>query len=125
VGTIDTDLGTVLTGPDGRTLYVFTQDTDGTSVCYDDCAELWPPVPADTAIGAGLDAELFGSTPRTDGTEQLTVNGQPLYWYTPDTQPGDVLGQGFSGVWFVVGTDGEMIGGPEAASGSSGEDPGY
>ncbi|MEX0863657.1 MAG: hypothetical protein WD269_02135 [Acidimicrobiia bacterium] len=121
VTTANTDLGTILVDPDGRTMYVFTQDTEGESTCYDDCAALWPSVPADAPIGSGLDASLFGSTTRTDGASQLTLDGQPLYIYTPDTAPGDTLGQGFGGVWFVVGADGAMIGGPEAAQGGSGE----
>jgi predicted lipoprotein with Yx(FWY)xxD motif len=121
VSTSETDLGTVLVNAEGFTLYVFTNDTDGESTCYDDCAATWPAVPADTAIGGGLDAAMFGSAPRTDGTEQLTVNGQPLYTYTPDTNPGDTTGQGVGGVWFVVGTDGAMIGGPEAAATGRGD----
>jgi hypothetical protein len=72
-------------------------------------------VPGDTAIGSDLDAAMFGTTARTDGTEQLTVNGQPLYRYAPDTNPGDTNGQEVGGVWFVVGVDGNMIGGPEAS----------
>ena len=121
VSTADTDLGTVLVNPGGFTLYVFTVDTDGESTCYDDCAQLWPAVAADTPIGSGLDATMFGSAPRTDGTEQLTINGQPLYTYTPDANPGDTTGQGVGDVWFVVGTDGEMIGGPEAAATGRGD----
>lgn len=111
-----TDLGTILVDAEGFTLYVFTNDTDGESTCYDACADLWPAVPADSTIGSDLDASMFGTTTRTDGSEQLTVAGQPLYRYTPDTNPGDTTGQGFSGVWFVVGVDGAMIGGPESAT---------
>ncbi len=110
----DTDLGTILVDPGGFTLYVFTADTEGESTCYDACAELWPPVSGDTPVGSELDASMFGTTTRTDGSEQLTVNGQPLYLYTPDASPGDTTGQGFNDVWFVVGIDGNMIGGPEA-----------
>ena len=110
----DTDLGPILVDADGFTLYIFTADTDGVSTCYDGCAELWPPVPAESPIGADLDASLFSSTTRDDGSEQLTVNGMPLYLYTPDTAPGDTTGQGFNGVWFVVDADGSMI---EAAAG--------
>jgi predicted lipoprotein with Yx(FWY)xxD motif len=115
VHTADSDLGTILVDAEGFTLYVFTNDTGGESACYEGCADTWPPVPGDTAIGSDLDASLFGTTARTDGTEQLTVNGQPLYRYTPDAAPGDTNGQGVGGVWFVVGADGNMIGGPEAS----------
>jgi predicted lipoprotein with Yx(FWY)xxD motif len=112
----DTELGTILVDEDGFTLYVFTNDTGGESSCYDDCATTWPPVAGDTAIGSDLDTAMFGTTARTDGDEQLTVNGQPLYRYTPDANPGDTTGQGVGGVWFVVGSDGAMIEGPEASS---------
>ncbi len=111
----DTDLGPILVDPDGFTLYIFTVDSDGESACYDACAELWPPVPADTAISSDLDASMFGSTERTDGTEQLTVNGMPLYLYTPDTTPGDTTGQGFNDVWFVVDADGDIVTAAEAS----------
>jgi predicted lipoprotein with Yx(FWY)xxD motif len=105
----ESDLGTILVDPEGFTLYIFTMDAGGESTCYESCAATWPPVPGDTPIGADLDASLFGTTARTDGTEQLTVNGQPLYRYSPDANPGDTTGQGVGGVWFVVGTDGAMI----------------
>ena len=79
VSTAETDLGSILVDAEGFTLYIFTNDTEGTSTCYDDCAANWPAVPGDTAIGADLDASLFGTTARDDGSEQLTVNGMPLY----------------------------------------------
>lgn len=111
IHTADTGLGSILVDEEGFTLYVFTNDTAGESTCYDACADLWPPVPADSEIGSGLDAALFGSTARTDGSEQLTIDGRPLYRYAPDTSPGDTTGQGFSGVWFVVDAAGQMISG--------------
>jgi predicted lipoprotein with Yx(FWY)xxD motif len=111
----ETDLGTILVDPEGFTLYVFTNDSGGTSVCNEGCIENWPAVPGDTAIGSDLDASIFGTTTRDDGSEQLTVNDQPLYRYTPDAAPGDVNGQGVGGVWFVVDTEGNLIEGPEAS----------
>ncbi len=116
----DTSLGTVLVDPDGMTMYVFTLDTDGESVCYESCAELWPPVPGSVPIGPGLDPSMFGVTTRTDGTTQLTVKGQPLYRWTSDTVPGDVTGQNVEGVWFVVDSSGRIIG-----QGAVPADPGY
>lgn len=105
----DTDLGPILVDPDGFALYIFTADSDGDSTCYDACASLWPPIPAGTPISSDLDESMFGSTSRTDNMEQLTVNGMPLYLYTPDTNPGDVTGQGFNGVWFVVDGEGAVV----------------
>lgn len=110
------DLGEILVDPDGFTLYIFTRDTDGESVCYDGCAALWPPVPADTAISSDLDESMFGATTRDDGMDQLTVNDMPLYLYEPDTEPGDVNGQAFNEVWFVVDAEGSVV---EAAASST------
>lgn len=119
VHTASTDLGEILVDPDGFTLYIFANDTDGESTCYEGCADLWPPIPGDSAISSELDASIFGTTTRTDGSEQLTVDGMPLYLYTPDTSPGDTTGQNFGGVWFVVDANGSVIGGPEASTESS------
>lgn len=105
----ETDLGPVLVNADGLTLYVFTVDTDGVSACYDDCAASWPAVAGDTPVSPDLDAAMFGTAPRDDGTEQLTINGMPLYLFAGDAAPGDVNGQGLNDVWFVVDESGAMI----------------
>lgn len=118
----DTDLGSILVDPEGFTLYIFTADSEGESACYDACADLWPPVPADTPISSELDDSIFGAVPRDDGTEQLAVNGMPLYLYTPDENPGDTTGQGFNDVWFVVDADGNMIEAAAASTNVSDED---
>lgn len=110
VTTADTDLGTVLVDAEGFTLYVFTLDSDGESTCYDQCAATWPPAPAEMAISGDLDASIFGTTTRTDGSEQLTVDGKPLYTFSPDANPGDTTGQGVNDVWFVVDANGAVIG---------------
>ncbi len=123
----DSEFGQILVNADGFTLYGFTVDANGESACYEQCAELWPPVPADSEIGPDLDASIFGSISRTDGPDQLTANGQPLYLYTPDVNPGDTNGQAFNNVWFVVDPSGAMVGVPEANAGgaSTSDDYGY
>lgn len=110
VHTAETDLGTILVDADGFTLYIFTLDSDGESTCYDQCAATWPPVSAGMGIGGDLDESIFGSTTRTDGSEQLTVSGKPLYTFTPDASPGDINGQGVNDVWFVVDETGAVVG---------------
>jgi predicted lipoprotein with Yx(FWY)xxD motif len=47
---VETDLGSILAGPDGRTVYGFTKDADGTPTCVDGCAEAWPPVIVDASL---------------------------------------------------------------------------
>jgi len=96
-------LGPILVDSKGRTLYRFTKDSENTSVCYDQCANVWPPL----LVGA-TDATLdgvggtVGATVRNDGNRQVTYGGMPLYYYTPDTNPGDTKGQGVGNIWFVV-----------------------
>lgn len=109
VEVVDSDLGPILAA-DGRTLYVFLPDEGGPSTCYDECATTWPPLMADgePTAGEGVEAEL-GTVPRDDGGEQVTVAGWPLYFYAPDTEPGDVLGQGVGDVWYVVAPDGTPV----------------
>jgi predicted lipoprotein with Yx(FWY)xxD motif len=106
----ETDAGTSLVGPDGLTLYIFTNDTDGTSTCYEDCAAAWPPfeVDADATLeaGDGVTGEL-GTTERDDGTTQVTYEGMPLYFYAADSEPGDATGEGFGGVWFIASPEGQ------------------
>lgn len=106
----ETDAGPSLVGPDGRTLYVFTQDTDGTSTCYDDCAAAWPPleVPDGASVqpGDGVTGEL-GITERDDGTSQVTYQGMPVYYFASDEEPGDAAGHGVNDVWFIASPEGQ------------------
>lgn len=96
-------LGPLLTDAQGRTLYHFTKDSENTSVCYDQCANVWPPllVGADAPTLQGASGAL-GVMLRNDGNHQVTYGGAPLYYYAPDANPGDTKGQGVGNVWFVV-----------------------
>src|SRR5215211_9046147 len=97
-------LGSFLTDKDGRTLYLFTKDSENHSVCYGGCANTWPPL----LVGGGVEPTpdgiggTLGVTVRNDGNRQVTYGGRPLYYYTPDTAPGDTKGQGVGSVWYVV-----------------------
>lgn len=107
----ETDVGSVVVDGDGNTVYLFTND-EGTPTCNDSCADTWPPVPAPTSAGTGVDSDLIGSATRTDGTEQATYGGWPLYYYAADTGPGDTNGQGIGGVWFTIDATGNAIDAP-------------
>jgi predicted lipoprotein with Yx(FWY)xxD motif len=111
VGTVESDLGTILTDSNGRTLYVFLSDSEGESTCYDDCAEAWPALETEGApqAGEGVDAVLLGTTERQDGALQATYNEMPLYYFAEDMEPGETNGQGVGDVWFVVSPEGEPV----------------
>jgi predicted lipoprotein with Yx(FWY)xxD motif len=104
-------LGSFLVDDKGMALYLFTKDTPDTSNCYEKCATAWPPLltTGDPVAGEGVDASMFGTTTRTDGTVQVTYNGWPLYYYEKDKAPGDVTGQEVGDVWYVISPAGEMI----------------
>ena len=99
-------LGTYLLGYTGMTLYTYAKDDVGTSTCYSDCAQTWPPYivsPSDRYnLEYGVNASDVGTITRADGTLQVTYNGHPLYFYTGDAASGDFNGQGVGGVWYVI-----------------------
>lgn len=102
----------------GMALYLYMPDAQGVSTCYDDCATAWPPFIVDSAdvlptAGSGLDASLFGTTTRDDGSLQLTYNGWPLYYFATDTEAGTAGGQALGGNWFTVSALGDPIGADE------------
>jgi len=104
----DSSLGSIVVDGEGRTLYVFTSDTGSESTCYGQCETAWPPLVGEVTAGPGITGEL-GTTDRTDGAAQVTLDGHPLYYYASDVSPGDTSGQGVGGVWFVVDGAGTAI----------------
>ncbi|MFL1378144.1 MULTISPECIES: SCO0930 family lipoprotein [unclassified Nocardiopsis] len=100
----DEALGEIVTDADGFTLYRFENDTagSGASECYDACAENWPPVTAAEEMTIPGGDDLLGSIEREDGTEQVTLDGWPLYRYAADAAPGDTNGEGAQDVWYAV-----------------------
>lgn len=99
-----TDSGDIVIDDDGFALYTFANDETGVSNCLDPCSTTWPPVSGDTRVDSSLDPDQFGQISRPDGTTQLTLNGQPLYTFEGDTNPGDTNGiaVGTPGTWSVI-----------------------
>jgi predicted lipoprotein with Yx(FWY)xxD motif len=115
--------GSYLTDGSGRTLYLWTADTGTTSTCTGGCAAAWPPVTSSStpSAGSGVSASQLGLSKRSDGTEQVTYDGHPLYYFADDTSPGQMNGQGstgFGAAWWIVSPSGSAIT-AAAASGSS------
>ena len=97
--------GQILATPKQQALYYFTPEKDGKIHCTGSCAKVWPPlligmgehVPAHIAGAMGM----FGTITRPDGTHQVTFSGKPLYTFTSDKKPLQVLCNGVDG-WYVV-----------------------
>jgi predicted lipoprotein with Yx(FWY)xxD motif len=106
--------GKVLIAANGRSLYMFTADKHGKSVCKGQCAAFWPPLIAASrpTAGAGVHASLLGRTRRADGRMQVTYAGHPLYFFVKDTKSGEVEGEGivhFGGSWWLVSGKGSAV----------------
>jgi predicted lipoprotein with Yx(FWY)xxD motif len=88
----------------GTSLYIFLNDTPGKSNCTGDCLVKFRPLKATGKLvpGNGVLVGKLGVIGLPDGTRQVTYSGAPLYYYTADTKPGDTLGQGEGGLWFLV-----------------------
>lgn len=108
----DPSLGPILTDSQGMTLYVFAADTPDASNCEGRCAVAWPPFQpsaGDLTLPDGVSGTL-GVITRDDGTQQVTYNDMPLYYYLDDATPGDTTGQGiqppnplaYGGAWYVA-----------------------
>jgi predicted lipoprotein with Yx(FWY)xxD motif len=104
-----TKLGDVLVDQQGRTLYGFASDMNGTSTCTGSCASIWPAATVTKTVttGKGLHSSTF-HTIMTNGQSQLAAATWPLYTYVGDTKPGDVNGQGIER-FYVVRADGSLV----------------
>jgi predicted lipoprotein with Yx(FWY)xxD motif len=101
----DATLGKILVDGAGKTLYLYSRDEKGVSNCYDQCEARWPilrPTAGAAPTGAPDINGTLGTISRKDGTSQVTYNGIPLYYFTPDEKAGDTKGQAVGGVWWIL-----------------------
>lgn len=79
---------------EGMTLYTFDEDkVEGESACVDDCAAQWPPYTIPTLEHlVPFSSGNVSTITRTDGSLQVTINDEPLYFYAEDQFVGDMLG---------------------------------
>jgi predicted lipoprotein with Yx(FWY)xxD motif len=102
-------LGLYLTDTSGETLYYFTKDTPGQSACTGTCIANWPPFSADPVTAPSvLNGGDFSSLSRADRMNQTAFMGRPLYYYSGDTKPGDLKGEGFNNLWYVANISGSV-----------------
>jgi predicted lipoprotein with Yx(FWY)xxD motif len=104
----------------GRTLYIYTGDPPGKATCATAdaaCPTLWPAfaTTGKPTAGPGIKASLLGTTKGAKGVTQVMYNKHPLYYwhgyyqFKGDAKPGDVNGQGFYSVWYVLSPKGVPI----------------
>lgn len=136
---VQAHFGQYLADGEGRALYLFTADEQGSttvgertgeplwpelvngeeeqqarSACQGECAQAWPPLVADEVMAGDdpVNPEQIGTVPRNDDGAQVTYAGWPLYYFVRDTGPTDVSGQGiesFGGTWYLINPAGEAI----------------
>jgi len=111
--TLSDAFGPILVDGEGRSLYLFTSDTQNgdSSACTDDCTTEWEPLTTEgtPVAGAGAIQNLLGTITREDGTLQVTYNGWPLYYHSGDAAAGSTNGQGAENVWFLVSPSGKAL----------------
>ena len=114
---VDTTQSVAL-GPKGYPVYTFQGETTHHLICQKtasaktNCWAFWPPVSVGSNNGASKQSGIGGKlgTFSNRGVRQLTLNGQPLYYFSPDlasknpTQAtGDQL-KTFGSIWHIVAT---------------------
>jgi predicted lipoprotein with Yx(FWY)xxD motif len=84
----------------GMTLYVFDNDAAGQSTCVSEgCVTAWPPLLADANAIAVAPLSVIQ---RSDGHSQWALRDRPLYFYSGDISPGNLIGEGVGGIWHVA-----------------------
>lgn len=107
------ELGKILADSKGRTLYRFDKDSAWPmkSNCKGECLKSWVPAkPADKDKVEGVNPKLLSTYKRADGTEQMSIDCWPLYWFKGDKKPGDINGQGKMGMWHAATDEGKRAG---------------
>jgi predicted lipoprotein with Yx(FWY)xxD motif len=110
----------VAVGPSGFAVYTFQGETTHHIICKKttsqstNCWAFWPPVSPSGSGAVSKQSGISGTlgTFKNHGTTQLTLNGQPLYYFTPDIMGknkhqalGDEL-KTFGSIWHIVKASG-------------------
>jgi predicted lipoprotein with Yx(FWY)xxD motif len=127
VSTGTTSLGTVLTDPQGMTLYYFLPEKGGKiGACDASCLKTWPPatVTGSPTSSSGITGTLGVVSITVSGVKEseLTYNSWPLHRFSGDSGSGQTNGQNIANAWFAAepGTTSTETG---ATTGSSSATP--
>jgi predicted lipoprotein with Yx(FWY)xxD motif len=93
-----------------RALYVHTGDTTRHSTCTGVCAVAWPPLLVSSRSAHHLGrVHGLGTFRRANGRIQVTIKGQPLYFFAADKTLTSAKGQGFANVFWTVRSNGTVV----------------
>jgi predicted lipoprotein with Yx(FWY)xxD motif len=109
---VDTSLGKVIAGADGKVLYLYKPDgTAEVSTVPAGILGAWPPVVAKTAptVGTGLEQSKVSTGTQPSGVKWVRYNDHLLYGFTGDASPGDTNGNSIGGVWYAVTAAGDAV----------------
>jgi predicted lipoprotein with Yx(FWY)xxD motif len=105
--------------PSGYAVYTFQGETSHHLICQKtvsaktNCWGFWPPVSVSSSNGISKQSGIGGKlgTFSNHGVLQLTLNGRPLYYFTPDLQSkkttqatGDAI-KTFGSIWHIVAAE--------------------
>ncbi len=96
---------TVLTSPDGFTLYYLTVDTTTAPKCTGACLTQWPPLLTKGNPSSMMPLSGTLTVTMNANGDQVAYNGHLLYTFSGDKAKGDAKGEGtqaFGGVWKVA-----------------------
>jgi predicted lipoprotein with Yx(FWY)xxD motif len=108
----------VAVGPTGYPVYTFQGETTQHIICHKtgnkktNCWAFWPPVAVSPSNSISKQSGIAGrlGTFSNHGVRQLSLNGQPLYYFTPDLASKDTTRatgdeiKTFGSIWHVVAT---------------------
>ena len=96
---------TVLTSPDGFTLYYLTVDSVSAPKCTGGCLTNWPPLLSGGNPSSMVPLSGTLTVTMNANGDQVAYNGHLLYRFAADKAKGDAKGEGlqaFGGVWKVA-----------------------
>jgi len=110
----------VAVGPNGFAVYTFQGETTHHVICRSsthpatNCWSFWPPVTVSSSRGLRKESGIAGrlGTFRDQGVLHLTLNGRPLYYFTPDIQSHNRRvatsdeTKTFGSIWHIVSSHG-------------------
>jgi predicted lipoprotein with Yx(FWY)xxD motif len=107
-----TSVGTAVGSNFGVVVYADKDESNSKIECTGTCTKTWHPwlthgAPVHAAYG--VLSKLIGTVKRADGKLQMTYGGHPLYLYAFTKHALQANAQGAGGVWYVIGTNGQLI----------------